>query len=436
MRVARRILTLLPCLSLSALLAGCPRATSGTPSSADTDRTKSVACQSASDCTGELPTTCHKCASGKKACAHWSCASNACKVAYCGSSGGSSSGTSSSGGSSGGMAIGPQGGTLANLTFGLIGDTRPPSSDDVAGYPTAVVAGAFSNMAHMSPAPAFAVASGDFMFSDDSSNPSASTATQQAGLYLSAVWDAGFSNQLFLALGNHECNTATTSNCGTGNADGVTPNYSAFLSMLSQVGLGSDNPSPYYTFDISSTADVSPAWTAKFVVIACNAWDDTQQSWLQSALATSTTYTFIVRHETVEEDQEPGVPASPCGMASSAMIAPYANQGQVTLLLTGHTHYYKINDQPTDVVTGGAPGVTLNVPEIVAGNGGAQLRSDATDYGADGYGFVVCQQTPDANAGAAPDIACQEYDATTGVPSSAKGGFIQVSATGALISGG
>ena len=37
--------------------------------------------------------------------------------------------------------------------------------------------------------------------------------------------------------------------------------------------------------------------SAKFVFVACNAWNSTQATWLDQQLAAATTYTFVVRHE-------------------------------------------------------------------------------------------------------------------------------------------
>ena len=47
----------------------------------------------------------------------------------------------------GGGTAGPQGGVLCDLTFAIVGDTRPPTEDDTSGYPTANIL----NMAFTSP---------------------------------------------------------------------------------------------------------------------------------------------------------------------------------------------------------------------------------------------------------------------------------------------
>ena len=47
----------------------------------------------------------------------------------------------------------------------------------------------------------------------------------------------------------------------------------------------------------AATGKDAGSWTAKLVFIAANAWDGTQQFWLDNVLGEPTTYTFCVRHE-------------------------------------------------------------------------------------------------------------------------------------------
>jgi hypothetical protein len=150
-------------------------------------------------------------------------------------------------------------------------------------------------------------------------------------------------------MGNHECTGATASNCGAGNLDGTTANYTAFVDvMLQPIGVDS----PYYVEHLAAS---DGSWTAKLVFVACNAWDSTQQSWLAGALAEATTYTFVVRHES-----ESALAQTPC-TASSGIIAQYP----MTLLVVGHTHTYSH---------------VAGSHEIIVGNGGAPLTS-GTNYG-------------------------------------------------------
>jgi hypothetical protein len=247
---------------------------------------------------------------------------------------------------------GVTGGTLDTLNFVIVGDTRPPNEDDTAGYPTAIITKIWQDVEAASPRPAFAVTTGDYQFC----NPKNTQQDAQFGLYLGAR--AAFTGVTFAAMGNHECTGATASNCGTGNADGITANYTAFMTkMLQPLGL----TLPYYTVDVASTTG---AWTAKWVFIAANAWDTAQATWLDAELAKPTTYTFVVRHESATANTAPGV------TPSLAIIAkhPY------TLALIGHTHeyYYSAQDR-----------------EVVVGNGGAPLS------GSGNYGYVLAQQRAD-----------------------------------------
>src|SRR5205807_2692194 len=103
------------------------------------------------------------------------------------------------------------------------------------------------------------------------------------------------------------------------------------------------------------------------VFVAPNAWTATQSSWLSSVLADPTTYTFVVRHESILANTAPGV--SP----SQNIIAQYP----LTLLVEGHAHtfsYYPASK------------------ELIVGNGGAPL-SGSVDYG-----YVIAQQRPSDKA--------------------------------------
>ncbi len=233
-----------------------------------------------------------------------------------------------------------------NLDFAIIGDTRPASVNDTAGYPTAVITTIFQDLQAENPRPDFAVGTGDYQFSSNGST----TTTPQLDLYLQAK--ANFANPEFPAMGNHECTGATKSNCGAGTTNGNTSIYTTFVSkILTPLGL----TTPYYSLMI---APPNNAWTAKIVVIAANAWTQTQATWLDSTLAQPTTYTFVVRHESSQANTAPGV--TPSGTIIAAH--PY------TMLIVGHSHTYK----------------HLSQKEVIVGNGGAPLTTGA----AFGYGIV------------------------------------------------
>jgi hypothetical protein len=290
-----------------------------------------------------------------------------CGEACSGSSSSSSSSSSSaSSASSSSGSVGPGGGTIASLSFAIVGDTRPPTDDDTAGYPTAVITQIWQDIQNASPRPLFAVTTGDYMFASPSSNPS--QVGPQLDLYLGAR--NVFSNIVFPVMGNHECTGQVTSNCGAGNPDGITTNYTQFIArMLQPIG----QSQPYYTINFNGPGN---AWTAKFVMLACSAWTSAQGTWMDAQLSKPTTYTFVVRHA--------GTIANtvPCVTPSDQILAnhPY------TLLIVGHTHEYAYY---------------ANEKQIVVGNGGAPLT------GSSNYGYVIARQQPGGT------IQFTEYDYAT-----------------------
>ena len=179
-------------------------------------------------------------------------------------------------------------------------------------------------------------------------------AQPQLDLYLQARG----SYPTFPAMGNHECTGNTNSNCGANGADGITDNYTQFMNGLMQP-LG--NTTPYYSINVNETTG---AWTAKFVFVAANAWDSTQASWLQATMGQTTTYTFVIRHESSETS---GGPPGESGSDGIISQFPY------TLLIVGHTHTYEKSGPR----------------EVIVGNGGAPLTSSVN------YGFGLVTQRTD-----------------------------------------
>ncbi len=266
-------------------------------------------------------------------------------------------------------SIGPSGGTLSTLSFAIIGDTRPPTEDDTAEYPTAVITQIYKDVEAASPRPAFAVTTGDYQFASPSHTPG--TQATQIGYYMGAR--AAFSNIVFPTMGNHECDGTVQDNCyacgsACSNEGGTciggvceTPNYTVWASnMLTPIG----KTLPYYTININGTGS---AWTAKFVFIACNAWSTTQATWLAAQLATPTTYTFVVRHEGTIATTAPCL--SGTGSANADTII---GQHPYTLLIAGHTHTYAYYSDEK---------------QVIVGNGGAPL-ADTVDYG-----YVIARQS-------------------------------------------
>jgi hypothetical protein len=214
--------------------------------------------------------------------------------------------------------------------------------------------------------PGFAISTGDYMFA----NVGGAEAAPQLDLYLAAR--SHFQQIEFPAMGNHECTGYTTSNCGPGNPDGVTPNFIAFQQkMLTPIG----QVNPYYVIHVWATDN---SWTAKFVFVAANAWSDAQATWLSVALSEPTTYTFVVRHESSTANTAPGV------TPSDAIIA----QHPLTQLICGHTH--TLAHYPSD-------------RELIVGNGGAPLSSSMD------YGYVIVYQRSNGN------ISFDAYDYQNGI---------------------
>ncbi|HEV7558219.1 MAG TPA: lamin tail domain-containing protein, partial [Kofleriaceae bacterium] len=232
---------------------------------------------------------------------------------------------------------------LGGFTFAVVGDTRPPSIDDTSGYPSAIINKIYQDIESESPKPQFVIGTGDYQYA------STKKSEQQPQLNDYMTARAAFTGPFYPAMGNHECTGYTSSNCGTGNADGVTKNLTAFINtMLAPIG----QTKPYYVETMQAT---DGSWTAKVVLIACNAWDSTQSTWLTAQLAMPTTYTFVVRHESAADMSD-----TKCS-ASQTIVAAHP----LTLLVVGHTHEY------------------AHVPskkEIINGIGGAPLTS-GTNYG-------------------------------------------------------
>ncbi len=257
------------------------------------------------------------------------------------------------------------GGTLDTLSFAIVGDCRPPTVNDTAGYPTAIITKIWQDIQAQSPQLPFAVTTGNYCFA----SPNGNQAGPQMDLYLTAR--SNFTGSVFYAMGNDECTGATTSNCGPGNANGVTNDYSAFLThMLAPIG----EALPYYTVFINGTNN---AWTAKFVFVASNAWNSTQATWLAGALSQPTTYTFIVMNAGTYVSTAPSI---------SGGVMSIIDQYPYTLLIVGHTHTYEY---------------FASKKEVVVGNGGAPLSGSVN------YGYVIAQQQSNGS------ILFQEHDYIT-----------------------
>jgi hypothetical protein len=256
--------------------------------------------------------------------------------------------------------IGPHGGSVDLLHFGISGDTRPPSCEDTAGYPTGVIdsiGDAFRNAQVQ-----FALDLGDHMYV---CNNDLSIATAQMNLFLDGTRHYG--GTWFMTEGNHECYGGF---CPAGSTNA---NYVAFMTALAPI-----SPMPYYSVDVNTRFGL-----ATFVFIADNSWDGTQQSWLESTLSAadaSARYTLVARHH----------PEGDTSVSTNAAIMTVIRAHKFSLFLTGHSHLYK--HMTTD---GGR--------DLVMGNSGAPLIAGGSFYG---YG-IIDQQTDQT-------LKLSIFDVTTG----------------------
>jgi hypothetical protein len=139
--------------------------------------------------------------------------------------------------------------------------------------------------------------------------------------------------------------------------------------MLNPLGI----MTPYYAYSFHATDN---SWTAKLVFVAGNSWSAAQNTWLDQALAVPTTYTFVVRHESTQTTDAPGV------TPSETIIAKYP----LTLRIVGHTHTYSHS---------------ASSHEMIVGNGGAPPTSGMN------YGYVIVERLTSG------DIQVSEYDYST-----------------------
>jgi hypothetical protein len=273
---------------------------------------------------------------------------------------------------SGGTGVGPNGGTVPSLYFAVVGDTRPSTNNDTANYPTAIITKIYQDLNALNPKPQFILTTGDYMYAD----PNTTNGPAQLQLYMQAEsnWTGG---PVFHSMGNHECNGFTASNMdlSNGTCDGVfSNNYQAFFTNMVQP-LG--KTLPYYAIPINAT---DGSWTSKFINVACNAWDSTQQSWLQGQLAQSTTYTFVFRHEDYTAT------TGPCVNTVNSMLS----SAKYDVLISGHSHTFANNYSGAG-------------KEIIVGNGGAGSG------GTYGYGYATFNQSGSS-------FTVTDFDYSTGSP--------------------
>lgn len=240
--------------------------------------------------------------------------------------------------------IGPQGGTVDRLRFAAFGDVRPPDLDQDGAYPTQTVHQLFTQMAARSPQIVLGV--GDWMFASTESH-----ARTQLTSLLEA--EAPYAHTVIHAMGNHECEGWTDSNCPSFNESGQVRAYMDLLLPFTDKA--------YWSLPVQTDLG-----TAKVVVVALNAWSEAQSTWLSGALDAPSDYTFVLAHEPPPTHNAPG---------EDAFQQILAAHGDITLILYGHWHEYQ----------------HLSTNEVVTGNGGAPLSDGGY------FGYLWVEQRSDGN---------------------------------------
>jgi hypothetical protein len=137
--------------------------------------------------------------------------------------------------------------------------------------------------------------------------------------------------------------------------------------------------SPYYSFDIHTAHGL-----ASFVIVADNAWDSAQASWLDQTLAAAdqkATYTIVARHH----------PEGDSSVSTNSASMQIIRNHKFALFLTGHNHSYK--HMTTD-----------NGRDLVLGTGGAPLVA-----GGAFHGYAIVDQQMDGT------LKLSVYDVTNGM---------------------
>jgi hypothetical protein len=234
-----------------------------------------------------------------------------------------------------GGTVTASGGTVDRLYFGYTGDTRMMSSG--SGYTPqlqGVINSIFTQMGQKGVE--FAMDGGDHM---EASNNSEAAACMTD--YGTAAGKLG--KPVFMTMGNHECAASFSNDCGYAGAATMDAKMSAYMDALKTI---SGQTSPYYRFDV-----MTKSGKAVFLVVADDAWNSTQQTWLTQQLTDAdqnAKYTFVSKHHPDGNTDQPAF----------QQIYNLVKSHKYTLFLTGHSHEYKhqFNDHRAVVMgLGGAP---------------------------------------------------------------------------------
>jgi hypothetical protein len=266
-----------------------------------------------------------------------------------------------------GGTVALSGGTVDRLYFGYTGDTRPMAS--TSSYPSSlqmVINNIFTQMGQKGVS--FALDGGDHM---EASN--ASEAAGNLANYKSAA--ALLGKPVFMTMGNHECSASFSQDCGYAGAATSDFKMAAFMNTLQSM---TGATQPYYRFDVMTASG-----KAVFLVVADDAWNSTQQTWLTTQLTdadANAKYTFVSKHHPDGNTDQPAF----------QQIYDLVTSHKYTLFLTGHSHEYK---HPFN-----------NPRAVVMGLGGAPFDNPNQMW----WGYLTVMQCPDDH------IYVTAYDQATG----------------------
>jgi hypothetical protein len=269
-----------------------------------------------------------------------------------------------------GGTVALSGGTVDRLYFGYSGDTRDSAASN--GYSAGLqmtINNIFTQMGKKGVE--FALDGGDHMEASSASQAQANMASYESAAAL-------LGKPVFMTMGNHECATSfDAQDCGYSGA--LTSDYKlkAFMTSLKNM---TGATSPYYRFDV-----MTGTGKAVFLVVADDAWDATQQTWLTQQLTdadSSAKYTFVTKHHPDGNTDQP----------QFQQIYDLVTSHKYTLFMTGHSHEYK--HQYSDHRA------------VVMGLGGAPFDNPNQHW----WGYLTVMQCPDDH------IYVTAYDQATGNP--------------------
>ena len=274
--------------------------------------------------------------------------------------------------------VGPSGGTVTLLKFGVFGDSRPDTVNcDISQAPcnagTAIVTSIIKGMAQKNVQ--FILAGGDYIYC----NADANCAASHAKAFLGAEVAGGFQGTIFHAMGNHECITGTCANCPNENE---TPNVQQYMQNILAF-----EPHSYFDFSVQTSQGL-----AHFIVSSPNAWDSSnvQQNWLNQVAAQPADYTFYLQHEPRGDEGAP----CPAPGAKASYETMRSKNPNTTLYLYSHVHeYMHYTDNPN---------------EVIVGNGGAPLNTAGPASG-QFFGYLIVEQLANGN------VQVTAYEAVTDI---------------------